>query len=166
MIAQAFFYNAIFFAFALVLTDFYGIASSEVGWYVLPFAAGNFLGPLLLGPTPSGRINRTASGRHSVGRELLLGLRDLSLLGLEFPGLIVKPLPILGDARLIRVHDERALWRRGLSRALRARGARQGERGYHDERDSRDHHCLRIPGQNALRLWRAVLDCTLLVVVV
>jgi MFS family permease len=49
MIAQAFFYNAIFFAFALVLTDFYGIASSEVGWYVLPFAAGNFLGPLLLG---------------------------------------------------------------------------------------------------------------------
>jgi MFS family permease len=49
MIAQAFFYNAIFFTFALVLTDFYGIASSKVGWYVLPFAAGNFLGPLLLG---------------------------------------------------------------------------------------------------------------------
>ncbi len=49
MIAQAFFYNAIFFTFALVLTDFYGIASNEVGWYVLPFAAGNFLGPLLLG---------------------------------------------------------------------------------------------------------------------
>ena len=49
MIAQAFFYNAIFFTFALVLTEFYGIASSEVGWYILPFAAGNFLGPLLLG---------------------------------------------------------------------------------------------------------------------
>jgi MFS family permease len=49
MIAQAFFYNAIFFTFALVLTDFYGIASSQVGWYVLPFAAGNFLGPVLLG---------------------------------------------------------------------------------------------------------------------
>jgi MFS family permease len=49
MIAQAFFYNAIFFTFALVLTDFYGIASGKVGWYVLPFAAGNFLGPLLLG---------------------------------------------------------------------------------------------------------------------
>ena len=49
MIAQAFFYNAIFFTFALVLTQFYGIASSQVGWYILPFAAGNFLGPLLLG---------------------------------------------------------------------------------------------------------------------
>ena len=47
--AQAFFYNAIFFTYALVLTDFYGIPSSHVGWYLLPFAAGNFLGPLLLG---------------------------------------------------------------------------------------------------------------------
>jgi MFS family permease len=49
MIAQAFFYNAIFFTFALVLTDFYGIAANQVGWYLLPFAAGNFLGPLVLG---------------------------------------------------------------------------------------------------------------------
>jgi MFS family permease len=49
MSAQAFFYNAIFFTFALVLTDFYGISADNVGWYILPFAAGNFLGPLLLG---------------------------------------------------------------------------------------------------------------------
>jgi MFS family permease len=49
MTAQAFFYNAIFFTFALVLTDFFGVASDKVGWYILPFAAGNFLGPLLLG---------------------------------------------------------------------------------------------------------------------
>jgi MFS family permease len=49
MAAQAFFYNAIFFTYALVLTDFYGIAADQVGWYILPFAAGNFLGPLLLG---------------------------------------------------------------------------------------------------------------------
>jgi MFS family permease len=47
--AQAFFYNAIFFTYALVLTDFYDIPASNVGWYILPFAAGNFLGPLLLG---------------------------------------------------------------------------------------------------------------------
>jgi MFS family permease len=49
MVAQAFFYNAIFFTFALVLIEFYGIGASDVGWYILPFAAGNFLGPLLLG---------------------------------------------------------------------------------------------------------------------
>ncbi len=47
--AQAFFYNAIFFTYALVLTDFYAIPANHVGWYILPFAAGNFLGPLLLG---------------------------------------------------------------------------------------------------------------------
>src|SRR3954468_15940356 len=47
--AQAFFYNAIFFTYALILTDFFGIAADQVGWYLLPFAAGNFLGPLLLG---------------------------------------------------------------------------------------------------------------------
>ena len=47
--AQAFFYNAIFFTYALVLTDFYAIPAGHVGWYILPFAAGNFLGPLLLG---------------------------------------------------------------------------------------------------------------------
>ena len=49
MSAQAFFYNAIFFTYALVLTDFYGIAGDRIGWYILPFAAGNFLGPLVLG---------------------------------------------------------------------------------------------------------------------
>jgi MFS family permease len=49
MVAQAFFYNAIFFTFALVLTDFFHIPADHVGWYLLPFAAGNFLGPLVLG---------------------------------------------------------------------------------------------------------------------
>ncbi len=50
MISQAFFYNAIFFTYAMMLTDFYGVAPGHVGWYVVPFALGNVLGPLLLGP--------------------------------------------------------------------------------------------------------------------
>ena len=49
MAAQAFFYNAIFFTYALILTDFYNVPSNHVGWYLLPFAAGNFLGPVLIG---------------------------------------------------------------------------------------------------------------------
>ena len=49
MAAQAFFYNAIFFTYALVLTEFYGVAADQVGWFILPFAAGNFFGPVLLG---------------------------------------------------------------------------------------------------------------------
>jgi MFS family permease len=47
--SQAFFYNAIFFTYALVLTDFYGVPATHVGWYILPFAAGNVLGPIVLG---------------------------------------------------------------------------------------------------------------------
>jgi MFS family permease len=50
MTAQAFFYNAIFFSYALVLTRFYRVPSAAIGWYVLPFALGNFVGPLVLGP--------------------------------------------------------------------------------------------------------------------
>jgi len=49
MAAQAFCYNAIFFTYALVLTDFYGIPGDRIGWYLLAFAAGNFLGPVFLG---------------------------------------------------------------------------------------------------------------------
>ncbi len=49
MAAQAFCYNAVFFTYALILTRFYGIASASIGWFMLPFAAGNFAGPLLLG---------------------------------------------------------------------------------------------------------------------
>ena len=63
MAAQAFFYNAIFFTYALVLTDFYDVPADRVGWFILPFAAGNFLGPLLLG-----RLFDT------VGRKIMIGL--------------------------------------------------------------------------------------------
>ena len=49
MAAQAFFYNAIFFTYALVLSDFFGIPADRIGWYILPFSVGNLLGPLLLG---------------------------------------------------------------------------------------------------------------------
>jgi MFS family permease len=48
--SQAFLYNAIFFTYALVLTRYYEVAEGRVGLFLLPFAAGNFLGPLLLGP--------------------------------------------------------------------------------------------------------------------
>lgn len=46
---QAFLYNAIFFTYALVLSEFYAVDPGQVGLYLLPFAVGNFAGPLLLG---------------------------------------------------------------------------------------------------------------------
>jgi MFS family permease len=48
-IGQAFLYNAVFFTYALVLGTFYGVKPNAVGWYIIPFALGNFLGPLVLG---------------------------------------------------------------------------------------------------------------------
>lgn len=49
MVTQSFLYNAIFFTYALVLTNFYGITKAQTSLYFLPFAAGNLLGPLVLG---------------------------------------------------------------------------------------------------------------------
>jgi MFS family permease len=49
MSTQAFFYNAIFFTYALVLMRFYAVPEKDVGGYLLPFALGNVFGPLLLG---------------------------------------------------------------------------------------------------------------------
>src|SRR2546429_725419 len=49
MLTQAFFYNSIFFTYALVLMRFYNVPEENVGRYLLPFALGNVLGPLLLG---------------------------------------------------------------------------------------------------------------------
>jgi MFS family permease len=49
MASQALFYNAIFFTYALVLAKFYGVPEQSVGYYIFPFALGNFLGPLVLG---------------------------------------------------------------------------------------------------------------------
>jgi MFS family permease len=49
MASQAFFYNAIFFTYALVLSRFFGVPEERVGYYIFPFALGNFLGPLVLG---------------------------------------------------------------------------------------------------------------------
>ena len=49
MASQALFYNAIFFTYALVLARFYGVPEQDVGYYIFPFALGNFLGPLVLG---------------------------------------------------------------------------------------------------------------------
>ena len=48
-IGQAFLYNAVFFTYALVLTKFYDVKAASVGYYIIPFAIGNFLGPLILG---------------------------------------------------------------------------------------------------------------------
>src|SRR3954449_5786786 len=48
-VGQAFLYNAVFFTYGTVLSTFYGVDSGTVPWYIVPFAIGNFAGPLILG---------------------------------------------------------------------------------------------------------------------
>jgi MFS family permease len=50
LLSQAFLYNSIFFSYGLILTRFHHVAADDVGMYMVPFAIGNFLGPLALGP--------------------------------------------------------------------------------------------------------------------
>ena len=50
MLSQAFLFNAIFFTYGLVLTKFYAVPVDRIGLHILPLAAGNLLGPFLLGP--------------------------------------------------------------------------------------------------------------------
>ncbi len=50
MLSQAFLFNAVFFTYGMVLTNFYHVAPGRVGLHILPLAAGNLIGPFLLGP--------------------------------------------------------------------------------------------------------------------
>lgn len=50
MATQAFLYNAIFFTVGLVLINFYNVPAHHTGYYFFPFAVGNLVGPLVLGP--------------------------------------------------------------------------------------------------------------------
>jgi MFS family permease len=61
MVSQAVFYNAIFFSYALILVRFYGVPAGRTGLYIIPFALGNFLGPMLLG-----RLFDTVGRRHMI----------------------------------------------------------------------------------------------------
>jgi MFS family permease len=79
MATQAFTYNAIFFTYGLILTTFYGVATDNVGWFMLPFAAGNFLGPVLLG-----RFFDTVGRRPMISASYAIAGVSTVLLGFAF----------------------------------------------------------------------------------
>jgi MFS family permease len=49
-IGQAFLYNAILFGYATLLSKFFGVSTADAPYYLVAFAAGNLLGPIILGP--------------------------------------------------------------------------------------------------------------------
>jgi len=83
MTSQSFLYNAIFFTSGLVLTHFYAVPASEVPHYFYAFAAGNLLGPLVLGRLfdTLGR-RRMISGTYVLAGVLLAASGELFARGL------------------------------------------------------------------------------------
>jgi MFS family permease len=79
MVAQAFFYNAIFFTYALVLSRFYGVPDERVAVYIFPFALGNVLGPFLLGP-----LFDSVGRRRMIAATYILSGIGLALTGWAF----------------------------------------------------------------------------------
>ncbi len=153
MAAQAFFYNAIFFTYALVLTDFFGIASNQVGWYILPFAAGNFLGPLLLG-----RLFDTLGRRAMIALTYGASGILLAISGYLFAiGVLSARDPdhrLDGDFLLCFAGRELGLPHR--ERDLSARGAGAGDRDVlcHRHRDRRRRRSGAVRGLDRQRLTR------------
>jgi MFS family permease len=79
LLPQSFFYNAIFFSYALILTKFYRVPSERIGLYMIPFAIGNFLGPLLLG-----RLFDTVGRRRMIAGTYALSAVLLAATGYAF----------------------------------------------------------------------------------
>ena len=74
MVTQAFLYNAIFFTYALVLANFYHIGKAAIGIYFFPFAIGNLVGPLVLGPLFDTIGRRTMIASTYIGSAILLAI--------------------------------------------------------------------------------------------
>ena len=89
--AQAFFYNAIFFTYALVLARFYGVPDDRVGYYIFPFALGNFLGPLVLG-----RLFDVVGRRRMIAATYAVSGVGLLVTGLAFEREWLGPLGLAG----------------------------------------------------------------------
>lgn len=79
MITQSFLYNAVFFTYAIILVDFYGIESHLVAYFIFPFALGNLLGPLTIG-----RLFDTWGRRKMIAGTYLLSGALLAISGWLF----------------------------------------------------------------------------------
>ncbi|MFD6416905.1 MFS transporter [Streptomyces sp. NPDC060194] len=71
-VGQAFLYNAITFGFGAILTTFFDVPTGSTGYYFAVIAAGNFLGPLLLGHLFDSVGRRVMITTTYVGSGLLL----------------------------------------------------------------------------------------------
>jgi MFS family permease len=80
-VGQAFLYNAVTFNLGSMLSSFFGVASGTVPVFIVLFAAGNFLGPLLLG-----RLFDTVGRRPMISGTYLASAALTTLLGVMLVG--------------------------------------------------------------------------------
>ena len=84
--SQAFCYNAIFFTYSLILSKFYDVPPAGVGWFLLPFALGNLLGPWLLG-----HLFDTIGRRIMIGATYAISAVLLAVIGWLFAKGLLDP---------------------------------------------------------------------------
>ena len=78
---QAFLYNAVTFTLGLTLTTYLGVGANKVGLFYAVFAAGNFLGPLVLG-----RLFDTVGRRPMIAGTYLASAVMLVVVAILFNG--------------------------------------------------------------------------------
>ncbi len=89
MVGQTFLYNAVFFTFGITLTTFFKVGDRDVGWYILIFAVGNFLGPLTIG-----RLFDVVGRRPMIAGTYLASAAGTLLIGFMFAGHAFGPLSL------------------------------------------------------------------------
>jgi MFS family permease len=80
-VGQAFLYNAITFDLGTILSEFFEVASGSVPYFILIFAAGNFLGPFLLG-----RLFDTVGRKPMIAGTYLIAAASTAVLGVLLLG--------------------------------------------------------------------------------
>ncbi|HEX2129806.1 MAG TPA: MFS transporter [Solirubrobacterales bacterium] len=80
-VGQAFIYNAVTVTLGLTLTTYLGVGANKVGLFYAVWAAGNFMGPLLLG-----RLFDTVGRRPMIAGTYLISAVMLAAIGIMFNG--------------------------------------------------------------------------------
>ncbi len=80
-VGQAFIYNAVTITLGITLTTYFGVGTNKVGLFYAVFAAGNFIGPLVLG-----RLFDTIGRRPMIAGTYLLSAAMLGGVAVLFTG--------------------------------------------------------------------------------
>ena len=151
IISQAFLYNGVFFTFPLVLRTFYGVHPDRTGFYLLPFALSNFLGPLVLG-----RLFDTIGRKPMIAATYTVSALLLAVTGYVFSADLLSPVAqtVLWARHLLLRLLGRELGLSDRERDLPRRAQRHGHRPLLRRRHPRRRHArplaLRLPGRHGL----------------